>query len=50
MALGLTERHLNGDQSEQGRALLMDRQEFRVYRVRLYRFPKAEPVPQEPGQ
>lgn len=29
---------LNGDQSDQGRGLLMDAHEFRVYRVRLYTY------------
>ena len=31
----ITERRLNGDQSNQGRELLMDPHEFRIYRVRL---------------
>lgn len=31
-----TERRLNGDQTDQGRALLMDAHEIRVYRVTLY--------------
>jgi beta-galactosidase GanA len=31
----ITERRLNGDQSDQGRELLMDSHEFRIYRVRL---------------
>jgi hypothetical protein len=32
----VTERRLNGDQSDQGRELLMDAHEFRIYRVRLF--------------
>jgi hypothetical protein len=35
----LTERRLNGDQSDQGRELLMDPHEFRIYRVRLFTYP-----------
>ena len=31
----VTERQLNGDQSDQGRALLMAAHEFQIYRVRL---------------
>src|SRR5579875_440931 len=34
-------RELNGDQSDQGRALLMDAQEFHVYRVRLYAYSRS---------
>jgi beta-galactosidase GanA len=34
----VTEGVLNGDQSDQGRALLMDAHEFRVYRVKLYMY------------
>jgi hypothetical protein len=33
-----TARVLNGDQSDQGRRLLMDGKEFRVYRVKLYAY------------
>ena len=33
-----TARVLNGDQSDQGRRMLMDGQEFHVYRVRLYAY------------
>lgn len=33
---------LNGDQSDQGRALLMDAHVFHVYRVRLYTIPRGE--------
>ena len=33
------ERRLNGDQSNQGRQLLMDPHAFQVYRVRLYTYP-----------
>lgn len=36
-----TERLLNGDQSDQGRALLMNPNEFRVYKVKLYLHPGA---------
>lgn len=32
----VTERQLNGDQTDQGRQLLMDARQVRVYRVRLY--------------
>lgn len=32
----VTERNLNGDQTDQGRQLLMDAHQVRVYRVRLY--------------
>jgi hypothetical protein len=35
-----TERRLNGDQSDQGRQLLMDAHEFRIYRVKLYTYPR----------
>ena len=31
-------QRLNGDQSDQGRALLMDPHRFRVYRVKLYTY------------
>jgi len=34
----VTERRLNGDQSDQGRELLMDPHEFRIYRVRLFTY------------
>jgi beta-galactosidase GanA len=34
----VTEGVLNGDQSDQGRALLMDAHEFRVYRVKVYTY------------
>jgi hypothetical protein len=34
-----TARVLNGDQSDQGRRLLMDGKEFHVYRVKLYAYP-----------
>jgi len=33
-----TVRRLNGDQSDQGRALLMEPNEFRAYRVKLYTY------------
>ena len=36
-----TARVLNGDQSDQGRRLLMDGKEFHVYRVRLYAYEAA---------
>lgn len=36
-----TARVLNGDQSDQGRRMLMDGKEFRVYRVRLYAYGTA---------
>jgi hypothetical protein len=35
-----TERILNGDQSDQGRALLMDAHDIRVYRVKLLSYPR----------
>ncbi|MGA7523645.1 MAG: DUF5597 domain-containing protein [Acidobacteriaceae bacterium] len=38
-------RELNGDQSDQGRALLMDAHAFHVYRVRLYAFPRGQAKP-----
>jgi len=38
-------RELNGDQSDQGRALLMDPHAFRVYRVRLYAYPRGQAKP-----
>ncbi len=38
-------RELNGDQSDQGRALLMDAHAFRVYRVRLYAYPRGQAKP-----
>ena len=34
----VTERRLNGDQSDQGRELLMDARKFQVYRVRLFAY------------
>jgi beta-galactosidase GanA len=34
----VTERVLNGDQTDQGRSLQMDSHEFRVYKVRLYTY------------
>lgn len=34
----VTERRLNGDQSDQGRELLMDAHEFRIYKVRLFTY------------
>ena len=36
----ITERRLNGDQSNQGRQLQMDAHEMRVYRVKLYSYPR----------
>jgi beta-galactosidase GanA len=36
----VTERRLNGDQSNQGRQLQMDAHEMRVYRVKLYNYPR----------
>ena len=36
----VTERRLNGDQSDQGRELLMDPHEFRIYRIRLFTYTK----------
>lgn len=42
-------RELNGDQSDQGRALLMDAHAFHVYRVRLFAYPRAQPRPAAPG-
>lgn len=37
----VTERVLNGDQSDQGRQLLMAAHEMHVYRVRLYAYPRS---------
>jgi beta-galactosidase GanA len=37
-----TERELNGDQTDQGRALQMDPETVRVYRVRLYAHPRQQ--------
>jgi hypothetical protein len=34
----VTERRLNGDQSNQGRELLMDSHKFRIYRVKLFTY------------
>jgi beta-galactosidase GanA len=40
----ITERRLNGDQTNQGRQLLMDPHHQRIYRVRLYSIaPRAQP-------
>lgn len=36
----VTERRLNGDQSNQGRELLMDPREIRIYSVRLFTYPR----------
>jgi beta-galactosidase GanA len=36
----VTERRLNGDQSNQGRQLMLDAHEMRVYRVKLYSYPR----------
>ncbi len=36
----ITERRLNGDQSNQGRQLMLDAHEMRVYRVKLYNYPR----------
>lgn len=36
-----TERELNGDQSDQGRSLLMDAEAVHVYRVTLYAYPRT---------
>jgi beta-galactosidase GanA len=36
----VTERRLNGDQSNQGRQLMLDAHEMRVYRVKLYTYPR----------
>jgi hypothetical protein len=36
----VTERRLNGDQSDQGRSLQMDAHELRTYRVRLITYPR----------
>lgn len=38
-------RELNGDQSDQGRALQMDAHAFRVYRLRLYAVPRGQAKP-----
>jgi hypothetical protein len=38
----VTVRRLNGDQSNQGRELLMDSRGYRVYRVRLYAIGRTE--------
>jgi len=37
----VTVRRLNGDQSNQGRELMMDGRGFRVYRVKLYAIERA---------
>ncbi|HTY50888.1 MAG TPA: DUF5597 domain-containing protein [Steroidobacteraceae bacterium] len=45
----ITERVLNGDQSDQGRALQMDPHTLQLYRVRLYTSPKSRgglPLPE----
>ena len=34
----VTDRRLNGDQSDQGRELLMDARKFQIYRVRLFAY------------
>jgi beta-galactosidase GanA len=36
----ITDRRLNGDQSDQGRSLLLDTHEVRAYRVRLITYPR----------
>jgi beta-galactosidase GanA len=36
----ITERRLNGDQSNQGRQLMLEAHEMRVYRVKLYSYPR----------
>jgi hypothetical protein len=36
----VTERRLNGDQSNQGRELLMDPHDFRIFRIRLLTYPR----------
>jgi hypothetical protein len=36
-----TERRLNGDQSNQGRQLMMDAHDMRVYRVKLYNYTRG---------
>jgi hypothetical protein len=36
----ITEEHLNGDQTNQGRQLLLDPHRCRIYRVRLYSIPR----------
>ena len=38
-------RELDGDQSDQGRALLMDAHAFWVYRVQLYAVPPSQAKP-----
>jgi len=38
----VTTRRLNGDQSNQGRELMMDGRGFRVYRVKLYAISRPE--------
>lgn len=43
----VTERVLNGDQSDQGRQLLMAPHEIDVYRVRLYAYPRGASAPLE---
>lgn len=48
----VTERVLNGDQSDQGRQLLMAPHEMHVYRVRLYAYPQpssGSPATQQVG-
>jgi len=47
----VTERVLNGDQSDQGRQLLMAPHEMHVYRVKLYAYPRtasSEPLARQP--
>lgn len=36
----IVEQRMNGDQSNRGRALRMDPHTIRLYRVRLYRYPR----------
>lgn len=38
----ITERRLNGDQTNQGRQLLMDAKRPHIYRVRLYSIPSEK--------
>jgi hypothetical protein len=41
----VTVRRLNGDQSDQGRALQMDPHRFGIYRVKLYSHPRRDETP-----
>jgi Domain of unknown function (DUF5597) len=38
----VTEKRLNGDQTNQGRQLMLDPHRVQIYRVRLYSIPREE--------